>query len=55
MYWEYNWRKGGGASRMIQISKRENFYQQEYCGCVYSCAIPIGIVWTAVASAFNSA
>ncbi|AMV06393.1 epoxyqueuosine reductase QueH [Xanthomonas citri] len=36
MYWEYNWRKGGGASRMIEISKRENFYQQEYCGCVYS-------------------
>jgi epoxyqueuosine reductase len=21
---------------MIQISKRERFYQQEYCGCVYS-------------------
>jgi len=36
MYWEYNWRKGGGASRMIEISKREHFYQQEYCGCVYS-------------------
>ncbi|ATS88405.1 hypothetical protein NY98_19050 [Xanthomonas citri pv. fuscans] len=36
MYWEYNWRKGGGASRMIEISKRENLYQQEYCGCVYS-------------------
>jgi predicted adenine nucleotide alpha hydrolase (AANH) superfamily ATPase len=35
-YWEYNWRKGGGADRMIKISKRENFYQQEYCGCVYS-------------------
>ncbi|WP_047496226.1 epoxyqueuosine reductase QueH [Terriglobus sp. TAA 43] len=35
-YWEYNWRKGGGASRMIEISKRENFYQQEYCGCAYS-------------------
>ena len=35
-YWEYNWRKGGGASRMIEISKREEFYQQEYCGCVYS-------------------
>jgi predicted adenine nucleotide alpha hydrolase (AANH) superfamily ATPase len=35
-YWEYNWRKGGGASRMIEISKRERFYQQEYCGCVYS-------------------
>ena len=36
LYWEYNWRKGGGSSRMIEISKRENFYQQEYCGCVYS-------------------
>lgn len=36
MYWDYNWRKGGGAARMIEISKRENFYQQEYCGCVYS-------------------
>jgi predicted adenine nucleotide alpha hydrolase (AANH) superfamily ATPase len=35
-YWNYNWRKGGGASRMIEISKRENFYQQEYCGCAYS-------------------
>ena len=35
-YWEYNWRKGGGASRMSEISKREKFYQQEYCGCVYS-------------------
>ncbi|MCW2955141.1 MAG: hypothetical protein JWO69_10 [Thermoleophilia bacterium] len=35
-YWEFNWRKGGGASRMIEISKREEFYQQEYCGCVYS-------------------
>ncbi len=29
-------RKGGGSARMIEISKRENFYQQEYCGCVYS-------------------
>ncbi|MDU3933062.1 MAG: epoxyqueuosine reductase QueH [Serratia liquefaciens] len=35
-YWDYNWRKKGGASRMIDISKRERFYQQEYCGCVYS-------------------
>jgi predicted adenine nucleotide alpha hydrolase (AANH) superfamily ATPase len=35
-YWTYNWRKGGGASRMIEISKREAFYQQEYCGCIYS-------------------
>ncbi len=21
---------------MYEIAKRENFYQQEYCGCVYS-------------------
>lgn len=35
-YWTYDWRKKGGSSRMIQISKREHFYQQEYCGCAYS-------------------
>lgn len=36
VYWTYNWRKSGGSQRMIETSKRENFYQQEYCGCVYS-------------------
>lgn len=36
IYWTYNWRKGGGSARMIEISKREHFYQQEYCGCVFS-------------------
>jgi predicted adenine nucleotide alpha hydrolase (AANH) superfamily ATPase len=36
MYWDYNWRKDGGSARMIDISKREQFYQQEYCGCAYS-------------------
>ena len=35
-YWTFNWRKGGGAQRMLEISKREEFYQQEYCGCIYS-------------------
>lgn len=35
-YWTYNWRKDGGGARMYEIAKRENFYQQEYCGCVYS-------------------
>jgi predicted adenine nucleotide alpha hydrolase (AANH) superfamily ATPase len=35
-YWLYNWRKKGGAWRMLEISKREQFYQQEYCGCIYS-------------------
>ncbi len=35
-YWTYNWRKGGGANRMYEIAKRESFYQQEYCGCIFS-------------------
>lgn len=35
-YWTFNWRKGGGSARMLEISKREKFYQQEYCGCIYS-------------------
>jgi predicted adenine nucleotide alpha hydrolase (AANH) superfamily ATPase len=35
-YWDFNWRKQGGSSRMLELSKREEFYQQEYCGCVYS-------------------
>jgi len=36
LYWTYNWRKMGGASRMYEIAKRESFYKQEYCGCIYS-------------------
>jgi predicted adenine nucleotide alpha hydrolase (AANH) superfamily ATPase len=36
LYWERDWRKGGGSARMVEIGKRENFYRQEYCGCVYS-------------------
>ncbi len=35
-YWTYNWRKEGGAARMYEIAKREAFYKQEYCGCIYS-------------------
>lgn len=35
-YWDFNWRKQGGSSRMLELSKKEEFYQQEYCGCVYS-------------------
>lgn len=35
-YWAYNWRKQGGSQRMVEITKQENFYRQEYCGCVYS-------------------
>lgn len=36
VYWTFNWRKGGGSARTVEISKQERFYQQEYCGCVYS-------------------
>ena len=35
-YWDFNWRKNGGSARMYEIAKRENFYQQQYCGCIYS-------------------
>ncbi len=35
-YWDYNWRKDGGSSRMYEIAKREEFYAQQYCGCVFS-------------------
>lgn len=35
-YWTYNWRKNGGSQRMLEISKAEEFYMQEYCGCVFS-------------------
>ena len=24
-YWDFNWRKQGGSSRMIEISKEKNF------------------------------
>lgn len=36
VYWDHNWRKLGGAERSTQVSKREAFYRQDYCGCVYS-------------------
>jgi len=35
-YWTFNWRKKGGSQRMLEISKKEAFYMQEYCGCIYS-------------------
>ena len=35
-YWTLNWRKKGGSQRMIELARKESFYQQEYCGCVYS-------------------
>ena len=36
IYWEHNWRLYGGQEQMERISKEENFYRQNYCGCLYS-------------------
>ena len=36
VYWAHNWRKGGRQQRGIEISREQNFYRQEYCGCIYS-------------------
>ena len=30
-FWDFNWRKQGGSSRMLEISKKEKFYKQELC------------------------
>jgi hypothetical protein len=35
-YWTFNWRKDGGSARMYEIAKEEEFYKQEFCGCIYS-------------------
>ena len=31
-----DWRKAGGMERMKLVSVTEGFYQQKYCGCIYS-------------------
>lgn len=36
VYWDHNWRKGGGIDHMLAVSRREGFYRQDYCGCVFS-------------------
>lgn len=35
-YWGYNWRQQGGTQQASTVAKREGFYRQTYCGCVYS-------------------
>jgi predicted adenine nucleotide alpha hydrolase (AANH) superfamily ATPase len=35
-YWDYNWRKFGASDRRNEIITSEGFYEQEYCGCVFS-------------------
>ncbi len=36
VFWDHNWRLGGGQEQMDRIVKEENLYRQNYCGCVYS-------------------
>lgn len=36
IYWEHNWRLGGGQEQTERISKEEGLYRQNYCGCLYS-------------------
>ncbi|MGM0442684.1 MAG: epoxyqueuosine reductase QueH [Fibrobacterota bacterium] len=35
-FWAQNWRKGGLTERRNLLVKEHGFYQQQYCGCVYS-------------------
>ena len=35
-FWAHNWRENEGQKRMQEVVKRENFYRQNYCGCLYS-------------------
>ena len=35
-FWPQNWRENEGQKRMYEVVKRENFYMQNYCGCLYS-------------------
>lgn len=35
-FWDRNWRKSGGANRATKIAREEQFYRQDYCGCIYS-------------------
>jgi len=36
VYWEHNWRLYGGQEQMEKVAQEENFYRQNYCGCLYS-------------------
>ncbi len=35
-YWDYDWRKRGLGERRNQLVKTLQFYNQTYCGCVFS-------------------
>ena len=44
-YWDYNWRKNGGSSRMIEISKRGILPTGILRLCIILYVIPIAGVW----------
>lgn len=35
-YWTHNWRKNNGSVHMQKVIDREQFYLQQYCGCIFS-------------------
>ncbi len=35
-YWAEDWRKGGLVTRRYQLVKEFSFYNQTYCGCIFS-------------------
>ncbi len=37
-YWDFDWRKEGLVTRRYALVKEIGFYNQQYCGCVYSMA-----------------
>lgn len=36
IWWDRNWRKGGLQERRLQIIRKYDFYNQQYCGCEFS-------------------
>ena len=36
LYWDKDWRKGGLVERRYKLVKEIAFYNQRYCGCVFS-------------------
>lgn len=35
-YWDEDWRKEGLVGRRYELVRKFGFYNQEYCGCIYS-------------------
>ncbi|MBF0484409.1 MAG: epoxyqueuosine reductase QueH [Candidatus Omnitrophica bacterium] len=35
-FWDYDWRQNNGEQLSSMVAKKEGFYRQEYCGCLFS-------------------